>query len=121
MPKVCVIQINVCDMDKAIDFYCKKIGFEIHSKKYYPDIVDLVNEGIPLILYKVAKPISIDYPKVAQTLINIQTDDLEVSLKDLKSKGVELIHETPQDCPVGVYAAFKDPFGNVHELLEFRA
>ena len=120
MPKVCVIQINVSDMDKAIDFYCNKIGFEIHSKKYYPDIVDLVNKGIPLILYKVSKVTYIDYPKVAQTLINIQTDDLEASLKDLKGKGVELIHETPQNCPVGVYAAFKDPFGNVHELLEFR-
>lgn len=120
MPKVCVIQINVSDMNDAIDFYCNKLGFEVRSKRYYPDIVDLVHDAIPLILYKVPKHTKIDYPNVAQTLINIQTDNLDSSLKDLKSKGVELIHETPQDCPVGVYAAFRDPFGNVHELVEFR-
>ncbi len=68
--------------------------------------------------------VKIDYEKRrwknAKGMCN-PTDDLESSLKDLKSKGVELIHETPQDCPVGVYAAFRDPFGNVHELIEFRA
>jgi len=53
-------------------------------------------------------------------MINIETDDLAATLNSLKEKGVELIHQTPQKCPVGVYAAFKDPFGNVHELLEFR-
>jgi predicted enzyme related to lactoylglutathione lyase len=121
MPKVFVTQINVSDMDKAIDFYCNKIGFEVYAKEYYPQIVQLSHEGIPLILNKVAKSTNIDYPNDAQTLIYIQTDNLEASLKDLKSKGVELIHDSPQDCPVGVYAAFKDPFGNVHELVEFRS
>jgi len=120
MPKVCVIQINVSDMDQAVDFYCNKLGFEVASRKYYPDIVDLVHEGVPLILNKVANQTQIDYPDVAQTMINIETDDLAPTLNSLKEKGVELIHQTPQKCPVGVYAAFKDPFGNVHELLEFR-
>ncbi len=120
MPKVCVIQINVSDMDRVIDFYCNKMGFEVCSRAHYPKIVELAHEGIPLILYEVPNPVHIDYPNVAQTLINFQTDDLEASLKDLKSKGVELIHETPQKCPVGVYAAFRDPFGNVHELVEFQ-
>jgi len=121
MPKVCVIQINVSDMDLAIDFYSNKLGFAVRSKYYYPDIVELDNEGnVPLILCRVPHPARVDYPNVAQTLIDIQTDDLEASLRDLKAKGIERIHETPQDCPVGVYAAFRDPFGNVHELLEFR-
>ena len=120
MPKICVIQINVSDMEKAIDFYCNKLGFEINTKKYYPNIVELAHDGIPLILYKVQKNTVIDYPNSAQTLFNIQTENLKETLIDLKDKGVALIHEKPQKCPVGVYAAFRDPFGNVHEFVEFQ-
>jgi lactoylglutathione lyase len=121
MPKVCIIQIGVSDMDKAIDWYSNILGFEVSKEHYYhPVAVDLVHEGCRLLLHEADKPAQIDYPNVAQTLICIQTDDLISSMSDLKNKGVEFIHETPQKLPAGVYAAFKDPFGNVHELVEFR-
>lgn len=97
------------------------MGFEISKEHYhYPVAVDLIHEEIRLLLHKVTKPTNIDYPNTAQTLICIQTDDITASLRDLKSKGVELIHEAPLEFPAGLYAAFKDPFGNVHELVEFR-
>lgn len=120
MPSICVIQFNVSDMDQAIDFYCSKLGFTIKSKALYPEIVDLDHEGIPVLLYKVDKSSHIDYPHAAQTLVNIQTDDLHKAMADLKAKGVEFIHDVPQDFSQGIYAAFRDPFGNVHELVEFR-
>ena len=122
MLKVCYIQINVTDMDKAIDWYCNTLGFELSKKHYYhPVAVDLVHEGCRLILHIAEKPVHIDYPNVVQTLICIQTDDLVKTLNELKSKGVELIHEKPQKFPAGLFAAFKDPFGNVHELVEISA
>jgi lactoylglutathione lyase len=121
MPKVCIIQIGVSDIDKAIDWYSKTLGFKVSKEHYhYPVAVDLIHEGCRLLLHEAGKPTQIDYPNVAQTLICIQTDDLTSSMNDLKSKGVEFIHETPQNFPAGVYAAFKDPFGNVHELVEFQ-
>jgi catechol 2,3-dioxygenase-like lactoylglutathione lyase family enzyme len=120
MPKVCMIQIGVSDMDQAIEWYCNRLGFEISKEhNYYPVAIDLVHEGTRLLLHKAAKSTHIDYPNIAQTLICIQTNDIAASLDDLKSKGVELIHKTPLDFPAGKYAAFKDPFGNVHELVEF--
>ncbi len=122
MPKICLIQINVSDMDKAIEWYCKTLGFEVSKEHYhYPVAVDLIHEGIRFLLHKAAKPTQIDYPNDAQTLICIQTEDIIASMNDLRSKGVELIHETPQDFPAGLYTAFRDPFGNVHELIEFRS
>lgn len=120
MPRVCVIQVNVTDMERAIEFYCDTIGFEVSSKEYYPAIVSLKHEPIPFILNLVEKPVEIDYPRQAQSLLNIQTESLATAMEVLKAKGVEFVHDTPQPCPVGVYAAFRDPFGNVHELLEFR-
>ena len=122
MPKVCMIQIGVSDLDKAMDWYRSTLGFEISKEHYhYPVAVDLVHEGCRLLLHTTDRPAQIDYPNVAQTLICIQTDDLASSMNDLKSKGVEFIHDTPQKFPRGVFAAFKDPFGNVHELAEFRS
>ncbi len=122
MPKVCIIQIGVSDLDKAIDWYSNTLGFEISKEHYhYPVAVDLAHEGCRLLLHTADKPTQVDYPNAAQTLICIQTDDLASSMNDLKTKAVEFIHETPQRFPAGVYAAFKDPFGNVHELVEFRS
>ena len=120
MPKVCVIQINVSDMEKAIDFYCGKLGFQVRSKDHYPQIVVLDNEPIPLILFKVAQKTVIDYGNVAQVLINIETSNLVNTLEELRNRGVAVIHQTPEPCPVGIYAAVRDPSGNVVELLEYR-
>lgn len=122
MPKVCIIQINVSNIDQAMEWYCKTLGFEVSKEHYhYPIAVDLIHQGCRLLLHKAEKPTHIDYPNVAQTLICIQTDDIISSMNELRSKGVEFIHETPQDFPAGIYAAFRDPFGNVHELVEFRS
>lgn len=120
MYKICVNQINVHDMDKALEFYCDKLGFEAGDKNMYPQIVPLKNAGIYLILNKTNNPTKIDYPNQAQSLINFQTDNLEKTMHSLKQKGVEFIHKKPATCPVGVYAAFRDPSGNVHEFIEFR-
>ena len=116
--KISTILINVCDMDKAIDFYGNKLGFVISSRKHYPRMVMLEHEHIPLILYHVPSPAKVNYPHEAQSLLNFETKDLAGTIRVLKSKGVEFLHDIPQPCPVGFYAAFRDPFGNVHELLE---
>jgi lactoylglutathione lyase len=115
-----VIQINVTDMDKAIDFYSNKLGFEVSSRDHYPAIVKLANENVPIILYRVDKTTPSDYPNGTQTLVNIETDDLLRSLDELRRTGVEVLHDTPENCPVGIYAGVKDPSGNIIELVEYR-
>jgi len=120
MPRISVIQINVDNMDEAIDFYSNKLGFPVESKAHYPDIVKLQQEGVTFLLYRVPKKAQIDYPNVAQTLINVATDDLVGTLDRLKRQGVAILHDQPEPCPVGVYAAVRDPAGNVLELIEYK-
>lgn len=120
MPRICVLQVNVTDLDAAIDFYANKLGFEVGSREHYPHFVKLSNETVPIILYRVENGARPDYPDGAQTIINIETDDLMGSLERLRSEGVELMHDSPQQCPVGVYAGVRDPSGNVVELVEYR-
>lgn len=119
MPRICVIQINVIDMDEAIEFYTRKLGFEIASRDHYPYIVKLANEAVPIILYQVEKETHFEYPNAVQTLVNIETANLRQSLEELKHQGVVVLHETPQKCPVGIYAGIKDPSGNILELVEY--
>jgi len=120
MPRISVIQINVDNMDEAIDFYSNKLGFPVESKAHYPDIVKLQQEGVTFLLYRVTKKAQIDYPNVAQTLINVVTDDLVGTLDQLKRQGVAILHDRPEPCPVGIYAGVRDPAGNVLELIEYK-
>ena len=120
MRKLCVVQVNVTNMDEGIKFYCDTLGLKVKSRDYYPHIVELENNGLPLILSQTEKKAKIEYPKQAQTVLNFESKNLLEDIRKLKSEGVDLIHTEPQDCPVGVYAALRDPSGNVHELIEFQ-
>ena len=119
MPRISVVQINVHDIDRAIDFY-QLLGFSVASRDHYPQIVKLADDDIerfPLLLYRVDQPAKIDYPHDSQVLFNVETDNLESALARLREQGVEVIHDTPEPCPVGIYAGVRDPSGNVLESL----
>ncbi len=118
-PRICIVQIGVGDLDQAIDWYCNTLGFELSEEhNYHPVAVDLVHEGCRLLLHAADEPARIDYPRVSQTLICVQTENIRGTMQALREKGVEFLHETPQEFPAGLFAAFRDPFGNVHELVE---
>ena len=115
-------QINVPDLDKAIEWYTKKLGFEVSKEHYYPtQAVDLVQQGgVRLLLYKVEKSVEIDYPNVNQSVIIFKTKDLKETMNKMKENGVELIYPDAIEFPAGLFNAFKDPFGNVHEIVQIK-
>jgi catechol 2,3-dioxygenase-like lactoylglutathione lyase family enzyme len=122
MLKITMVQINVSDMDQAIAWYRDVLGFEVAKEHdHYPVAVDLVHEGCRLLLHRAERAAQIDYPDVAQTLICLQTDDIAASMDSMRQRGAELLHDVPQPFPAGLFAAFRDPFGNVHELVELRS
>ena len=55
----------------------------------------------------------------ANSALVITVSDLDSKIKELKSKGVVFIHESPNKNRWGRYAAFKDPSGITLELMEF--
>ena len=119
MTSVCVIGIYVDDMDKAVEFYCKKLGFK--EAERYDDgcIVRLENNGPPVILEKVEKAAKIEYPGSSQVVLGVETDNIEKTSKELKERGVEFLHDEPQAFVAGHVMAMRDPSGNVLELLQF--
>jgi len=119
MTSVCVIGIYVDDIDKAVEFYCEKLGFK--EAQRYDDgcIVRLENDGPPVILEKVEKRNNIEYPGKSQIVLGIETDDIEKAAKEMRDKGVEFLHKNPQAFVAGFAMAMRDPSGNVLELLQF--
>lgn len=105
-------------MEKALDFYSSKLGFEVTKRDHYPHFVLLKHEAYPIALHQVEKTLALDYPQQAQTVLDISTNNLEATIADLCTKGVEMIHTTPQRFFAGYYAALRDPSGNIHELIE---
>ncbi|HUT82952.1 MAG TPA: VOC family protein [Candidatus Bathyarchaeia archaeon] len=120
MLEIAMNQINVTNIDEAIKWYTEKLGFEVSKEHYYPPkAVDLVQYGgVRLILYHVNKSNTNDYPNVAQSIIIFKTKDLVITCNDLREKGVELIYPKPIQFPAGMFNAFKDPFGNIHEIVQ---
>ena len=121
-PKVNNVSIVGTDIDQAVRFYSNVMGFDIFSVKFYP-VIPLSVEGVVtnIALHATAeKDVEKFYPEGTQTFLVLQVDDLISSMDYLKSKGVEFLHDTPQQAVPGIYTAFKDPFGLVHELLELK-
>jgi predicted enzyme related to lactoylglutathione lyase len=56
--------------------------------------------------------------ETAATVFVFDVPDLAAAVADLKAKGVPFLHAAPATGPLGRYTAFRDPFGNVLELLE---
>lgn len=122
MLEIAMNQINVPDLEKAIKWYTEKLGFEVSKDHYYPpQAVDLIQKGpIRLLLYKVEKSIEIDYPNVNQSVIIFKTKDLIKTMKVLKEKEVEFVYPEAVEFPAGLFNAFKDPFGNFHEIVQLK-
>lgn len=119
MPQIAVLSLYVADLDAAASFYSDVLGFKV-KQKIPPYVVVLEHEGLEFVLCQAEKPARLDYPKSSGAVPGIATDNLKKSIETLKSKKVEPLHSEPQEFPGGVYVAFRDPSGNVLELLEFR-
>lgn len=120
MLEIAMNQINVTNLEEAITWYTEVLGFKLSKEHYYPpQAVDLIQKGgIRLLLYKVQKHTVIDYPNQAQSLIIFRTDDLRKLKKELTEKGVEFLYSEAKEFPAGIFNAFKDPYGNVHEIVQ---
>jgi lactoylglutathione lyase len=116
----CVIGIYVTDIDEALDFYVNKLGFEVEHVYDETCLVSLKNDGPTVVIEKTTEPNPATYPSSSQIVLAVETKDIEKTSKELKDSGVEFLHDAPQQFPAGIFMAFRDPSGNVLELLQFK-
>lgn len=113
--RVCMLQINATDMDEARRFYGEVLDMGI--ERDYGDVLVLDHDP-PMVIHRVEQPARLDYPNMAQTLLVFSVDDLDDTVRRLQQRGVVFVQDRPIQATPGRYIGFRDPFGNVHELLE---
>lgn len=109
--------IFVTDLDRAKSFYCGTLGFRLASERAGQLVLTFANGS--LVAFKCEKDGRVgDYANEARSVFIFGVSNLDTMMEDMRSKGVRFLHDIPAQTERGRYAAFVDPFGNVHELFE---
>ena len=111
------LMIFVTDLALAKQFYCDALGFRLRSED--AQSLEFEQEGCQLIAFKCRRNGSIDnYSEVARSVFVFQVASIDKALTEMRNKGVRFLHSEPAENNFSRYAAFTDPFGNVHEIYE---
>ena len=111
------VEINVDDMDTALAFYTRKLGFETEDRSGYPGFVILQSgDSEKLILNRVRKLRS-ESPLDTGLSFTLQVNDLDETIARMKTLGVEFAEAQPRKEAVGNAISIKDPFGRRISLM----
>ena len=137
MIKIANAQLWVHDQDAALDFYTRKVGFEVRADvtlaemgsfrwltvgpASQPDIsiVLMAIPGPPMMDAGTAEDVRNLMAKGFAGTVFLTTEDCRRDYEELKARGVEFA-ETPQEQPYGIDAGFRDPSGNSIRLTQVR-
>jgi glyoxylase I family protein len=107
------------DLEQAKAFYAGVLGFAVQVDE--PTHLLFSSENAELVVFKCERAGSVgDYSRESRAVFVFEVPSINDAMRDLHAAGVVLLHEAPASGPLGRYAAFVDPFGIVHELLEAR-
>jgi len=109
--------IFVPDVPRAKAFYADVLGF--HLQEEAAEHLVFTGSGWTLMVFHCEKRGSAgDYANEPRSVLVFEVDSIERAVEELTGKGVEFLHPEPGENEFGRYAAFTDPFGNVHEVFE---
>jgi uncharacterized glyoxalase superfamily protein PhnB len=138
MIKIANAQLWVHDQDEALEFYTRKIGFEVRADVTVPELGNFRwlavspqgQEDFSVVLMAIPGPPVMDgeTSEEVRTLMGkgfagtvfLTTEDVQADYEELKGRGVEFT-EPPEERFYGVDAGFRDPFGNQFRLVQPQA
>jgi predicted enzyme related to lactoylglutathione lyase len=135
MIKIATAQLWVHDQDEALDFYTRKVGWEVRSDVTVPELGNFRwltvspegQEDFSVVLMAIPGPPVMDDGTGQQVrelmgkgfagTVFLTTDDIQASYEELKGRGVDFT-EAPEQRPYGIDSAFRDPSGNSIRLMQ---
>lgn len=115
--KLELVPVPVSDVDKAIDFYTNKVGFNLdHDHRVNESVrfVQLTPEGSACSIV-IGEGITEMKPGSQQGL-QVVVDDTQAVYEELKEKGVDA--SEVQTMPWGIFTYFNDPDGNTWSVQQ---
>jgi predicted enzyme related to lactoylglutathione lyase len=137
MIKIANAQLWVHDQDEALEFYTRKLGWEVRSDVTVPELGNfrwlsvspVGQEDVTLVLMAIPGPPVFEADtaekvrdvmgKGAAGTVFLNTDDCRASYEELKGRGVEFV-DTPEERPYGIDASFRDPSGNHIRIIQLQ-
>jgi uncharacterized glyoxalase superfamily protein PhnB len=135
MIKIANAQLWVHDQDEALEFYTRKVGFEVRADVTVPElgnfrwlavgpegqedfsVVLMAIPGQPVMDEQTAEEVRTLMGKGFAGTVFLTTEDVQADYEELKSRGVEFT-ETPEERPYGIDCGFRDPSGNSLRLTQ---
>ena len=135
MIRIATAQLWVHDQDEALDFYTKKLGFEVRVDVTVPELGNFRwltvgpagQHDLDIVLMAIPSPpvMDADTAEQVRTLMGkgfagtvfLTTDDCQATYEEFSSRGVEFT-EKPSPTPYGIDAGFRDPSGNSLRLTQ---
>jgi catechol 2,3-dioxygenase-like lactoylglutathione lyase family enzyme len=123
------IALVVKEYDEAIEFYTKKLNFELVEDTYQPDqdkrwvvVSPPGSNGTTILLARASKQEQepfIGNQAGGRVFLFLGTDDFWRDYNDMTAKGIEFVRE-PKEQPYGIVTVFKDLYGNLWDLIQFK-
>jgi catechol 2,3-dioxygenase-like lactoylglutathione lyase family enzyme len=113
--------IFVPDIPRAKAFYRDVLGLSLRREtaEHLVFSTTTSSSSWTLIVFRCDKSGSIgDYANEPRSVLVFEVDSIESAMRELAGKGVQFLHSEPGRNEFGRYAAFTDPFKNVHEIFE---
>jgi len=120
------IALVVKDYDEAIDFYTKKLHFNLIEDTYQPEqdkrwvvVSPPGSDGVTLLLARASnqeQEAFIGRQTGGRVFLFLNTDDFWRDYNDMKSKGIKFVRD-PRKQEYGMVAVFEDLDGNIWALL----
>lgn len=121
------IALVVNDYDEAIDFYTKKLNFELIEDSYQPEqdkrwvvVAPPGSKGVKLLLARASEPEQKAYvgnQTGGRVFLFLSTDDFWRDYNEMVSRGIRFTRE-PIKQAYGTVAVFEDLYGNLWDLIE---
>lgn len=121
------VALVVRDYDEAIDFYTKKLNFDLiedtrqeKQDKRWVLVAPPGSTGTTLLLAKASKPeqgFFIGNQTGGRVFLFLNTNDFWRDYKGMRAKGVKFVRE-PKEEEYGLVAVFEDLYGNLWDLLQ---
>ena len=121
------VALVVRDYDEAIDFYCKKLNFELIDDTYQPKqdkrwvVVSPPGlGGTNLLLARATTPQQekfIGNQAGGRVFLFLQTDDFQRDYDSMRKAGINFIRDAKEE-EYGTVAVFEDLYGNLWDLFQ---
>jgi|SRR5579859_4604568 len=118
------LTILVHDQDKALEFYTKKLGFDLHTNAEFGTerwitVCPKNNRDLEfaLMLANSSNKSHVGSQVPGLALCTLTVDDCKKTYEEMSARGVEFTLK-PEKQPWGISAACKDLYGNVFYLTQ---